>query len=201
MNWYTGLSGLTSSFLVLKTCRARWGIVRSIDFFLTTLVWSLPCSLRRSCCICGSKNKVSLLVCCCSPPTLPLLSLIWPLSACWVDLWSSREKERNWDIIGPAQLQGAIRSENTADVDSAIDIQETLMSLQMQQAFLLTKKYCVLVALARHTTTRAVGNTEPACACARKIYQRQQAIPNYFQGFSTTTNFFPRRVQSSIRSE
>ena len=38
------------------------------------------------------------------------------------------------------QLQGAIRSENTADVDSAIDTQETLMSLQMQQAFLLTKK-------------------------------------------------------------
>ena len=71
-------------------------------FFLTTFVWSLPCSLRRSCCICGSKNKVSLLICCCSPPTLPLLSLIWPLSACWVDLWSSREKERNWDITGPA---------------------------------------------------------------------------------------------------
>ena len=70
-------------------------------FFLTTFVWSLPCSLRRSCCICGSKNKVSLLICC-SPPRLPLLSLIWPFSACWAGLWRSREKERNWDITGPA---------------------------------------------------------------------------------------------------
>ena len=67
------------------------------------------------------------------------------------------------------QLQGAIRSENTADVDSAIDVQETLMSPQMQQAFIMTKK-CVLVALARHTATRAVDNTVPACACACKIY-------------------------------
>ena len=72
------------------------------QFCITTFVWSLPCSLRRSCCICGSKNKVSLLICC-SPQRPPLLSLIWPLSACWVGLWSSREKERNWDITGPAQ--------------------------------------------------------------------------------------------------
>ena len=64
-------------------------------------MWSLPCSLRRSCCICGSKNKVSLLICC-SPPRLPLLSLIWPFSACWAGLWRSREKKRNWDITGPA---------------------------------------------------------------------------------------------------